>query len=78
MSSSPRRTRRVTSRQRQDLIDRVSRLERENKKLKKQQEKTHKWLVDAMNDIDETNKKISTLFKALKATTTLEMQEDFR
>ena len=31
-----------------------------------------------MNDIDETNKKISTLFKALKATTTLEMQEDFR
>ena len=78
MSSSPRRTRRETSRQRQDLIERVSRLERENKKLKKQQEKTHKWLVDAMNDIDETNKKISTLFKALKTTTTLEMKEDFR
>lgn len=87
MSSSPRRTPRRTQRRTQrrtpgprvlDLIERVSRLERENKKLKKQQEKTHKWLVDAMNDIDETNKKISTLFKAAKATTTLEMLEDFR
>lgn len=78
MSSSPRRTQRRTSRQDRDLIERVKRVERENKKLKKQQEKTHKWLIDAMNDIDETNKKISTIFKALKSTTNLEMQEDFR
>ena len=85
MSSSPRRTPRRTQIRTQrrtpgprvlDLIERVSRLE--NKKLKKHFEKTHKWLVDAMNDIDETNKKISTLFKAAKATTTLEMLEDFR
>ena len=78
MSSSPRRTQRRTSRQDKDLIERVKILERENKKLKKQQEKTHKWLIDTMNDVDETNKKISSLFKALKKTTRLEMQEDLR
>ena len=78
MSSSPRRTQRRTSGQDRDLIERVKILERENKKLKKQQEKTHKWLIDTMNDVDETNKKITTLFKALKKTTRLEMEEDLR
>jgi hypothetical protein len=82
MSSSPRRTQRRTSRQDRDLLKRVRNLEKENKILKKTQDENYSVLLKAGNDIDETNYKISILYRALKKTTTLELpgvaDDDFR
>lgn len=75
-SSRQRRTQRGTSRGGGDLLKRVKKLEKENKNLKKEQEENYSVLLKTMNDLDETNHKITILYRALKKSTTFELPGD--
>lgn len=73
-SGSSRRRR--TSRGGGDLLKRVKKLEKENKNLKKEQDENYSVLLKTMNDLDETNHKITILYRALKKSTTFELPGD--